>query len=92
MFGVTNAHITLPVTETKLGSDCSGSNGAANRTLTLANTSLSLHSQGFSIFVNGTGAHEGTGNDYTRSGNVITFLNNIDNGDEIQVNYFTWGD
>ena len=72
--------------ENKLGSDCSGSDGAANRTLTLAKTGV--RSTGLTITVNGTSLHEGAGKDFTISTNVITFLNAIWNADNIRVVYF----
>ena len=72
--------------ENKAGSDCSGSSGATDRTLTLANTNAS--SYGLVVTVNGTSLHEGAGKDFTFSSGVITFLNAIDNSDNIRVVYF----
>lgn len=69
--------------DTKLGSDCTGSDGAVNRTLTADHTiegAIVLSVQGASL-------HEGAGKDFTVSGNVITFLNAIDNTDNIRVVY-----
>jgi len=72
--------------ENKTGANCSGSSGAANRTLTLAKSNVV--STGLSVTVNGTSLHEGAGKDFTISSNVITFLNIIDNSDNIRVVYF----
>jgi len=72
--------------ENKTGADCSGSSGAANRTLTLAKANVV--STGLVVTVNGTTLHEGARKDFTISANVITFLNAIDNGDNIRVVYF----
>ena len=72
--------------ENKSGADCSGSSGAANRTLTLAKANVS--STGLVVTVNGTTLHEGSRRDFTISANIITFLNAIDNGDNIRVVYF----
>ena len=82
--------VKSPVTETKLGSNCSGSDGNANRTFTLASASADIHSQGFSIWINGTPLHEGAGLDFTRTTNVLTFLNKIWDVDKIQINYFKY--
>lgn len=70
----------------KLGSNCSGSDGTANRTLTLADTTAG--DNGLTVTVNGTTLHEGAGKDFTISSGVITFLNVIDNSDNIRVVYF----
>lgn len=71
----------------KRGSNCSGNNGAANRVLTLGNTSLTT---GVIIFVNGTFLHPT--HDYTVShlaaSSTITFLNPIWNEDYIDGLYF----
>ena len=42
----------IPNTENKLGSDCTGSDGATGRVLTLANTST-MKTAGFMVFRNG---------------------------------------
>ena len=76
---------SLSVNENKVGSNCSGSDGTANRTLTLSSNVSPVSSV---VIVNGTGLHEGSGKDYTISGNVITFLNVVDNTDNIKVVYF----
>jgi len=73
--------------ENKLGSDCSGSSGATNRTLTLAVSNV--RSTGLTVTVNGTTLHEGAAKDFTISSNVITFINAVDNTDNIRVVYFT---
>ena len=84
--GIINESQMSPQPENKLGSDCSGTDGQANRTLTLAKASVYST---FIITVNGTGLHEGAGKDFTASGNVITFLNNVNDTDNIRVVYFS---
>ena len=59
------------------GSDCSGSDGTANRTLTHTSDLTSSHK----IFVGGTYLHETS--DYTYTGAIITFIIIIDNTDKI---------
>jgi len=76
--------------ENKRGSDCSGSEGATGRVLTLANTSLS-QSAGFKVFVGGALIHS---TDLTIShlatSSTVTFTNkNIFDADYIYVEYFT---
>jgi hypothetical protein len=71
--------------ETKTGSNCSGNSGDANRTLTLA---CKVGPTNSIVIVNGTGLHEGVGKDYTISGNTLTFLNQIDDSDNIKLVYF----
>ena len=85
--GIINESLICPQKATKLGSDCSGSDGAVNRTLTL--THPSIYSTGILVTVNQASLHEGTGLDFTASGNVITFLNNVWDVDKVQVVYFT---
>ena len=63
------------------GSDCAGVDGAVNRTLTHTKAMLS-HSL---VIVGRSTLFEGAGIDYTVSGNVVTFLINIDNTDKIMV-------
>ena len=64
-----------------LGSACTGTSGAANRTLVhskpLLNDNLVIVGRSTLIY--------GAGNDYTVSGATITFLNNIFNDDTIMV-------
>ena len=76
----------VPASEAKLGSNCTGSDGASNRTLTLAETTIK--SSGIIIIKNGTGLHEGVGLDYTVSSGVITFLGPVWDVDNIRVVYF----
>jgi hypothetical protein len=75
-------------TESKRGSDCSGSDGAANRVLTLANTALS-QTAGFQTFVNGLLLVPTT--EYTVAHNLtnsqVTFLNAVFNDQYIIVQY-----
>ena len=84
--GIINESQMSPQPENKLGSDCSGIDAAADRTLTLAKSSVYST---FIITVNGTSLHEGAGKDFTASGNVITFLNKIYDVDNIRVVYFS---
>ena len=77
----------IPCSENKTGIDCTGSDGDANRTLTLAEATIK--SGGLTITVNGTTLHEGAGKDFTLSSNVITFLNKIWDANEIRIVYFT---
>ena len=83
--GIINESQLYPQPETKEGSDCSGSDGAKNRTLTLTPTTVAAISH---IIVNGAGLHEGVGKDFTRSGSVITFLNAIYDVDNIRIAVF----
>jgi len=76
----------VPSSENKLGSDCSGSDAASNRTLTLAESTIK--SAGITVIKNGTGLHQGSGKDYTVSSNVITFLGPVWDVDNIRVIYF----
>jgi len=66
----------------KLGSDCSGSDGATNRVLTLTNTQLTTK---IIVFKEGTLLHPNT--DYTvshkDSGTTITFLGKVWNSQKI---------
>lgn len=79
---------STPNTENFDGSDCTGSDEAANRTLTLTNTATSQNEM---ITVNGQVQTITT--DYTISHNssssVITFVRTIFNSDKIDVRYFT---
>lgn len=90
--GTNNPYITEPTYEAKAGSDCSGSSGAKNRTLTLSSTAANLHASGFLVSINGTSLHQGAGLDFTRATNVLTFLNNVDDADNISVTYFTYSE
>ena len=76
----------LPKGYNIVGSACSGSDGEANRTYTL--TDSNILADGFIIIVNGTSLHEGTGKDFTYSSSVVTFLNNIDDTDNIHIQFF----
>ena len=76
---------TMVNKENKLGSDCSGSDGTTNRTLTLTEPRIL---EVITLCVNGTVLHEGAGLDFTRSTNIITFLNIVDNTDKIRIVYF----
>lgn len=68
---------TIPVK--KRGSNCSGSDGATNRTLTITEGPLLDNSM---VYVGGRLLHPTE--EYTLSGNVITFLIAIDNTDYIR--------
>lgn len=79
----------VATSENKRGSNCSGSDGAKARVLTLANTSLSK-SAGFKVFRNGALLHS---TDLTIShlaaSSTVTFTEiNIFNTDYIYVEYF----
>ena len=75
------------VNEEKTGSDLSGTDGAKNRTLTLAQTDA--QSTGMLVHINGAFYHRGAGKDYTHSNGVITFINEIFNSQIISVSYVT---
>jgi len=79
-------------TETKRGSDCSGSNGETNRVLTLANTQLT-QSGGFNVFVNGLNLVPTTEYVVTHSdsASTIKFLNIVWDTDYIVVVYLEQG-
>lgn len=74
-----------PRSESINGSDLSGSDGTANRTYTLTYSTVSHDS--VQIVVNGTSLHKGSGLDFTIAGQVITFLNIVDNSDVINIYY-----
>ncbi len=75
-------------TENKRGSDCTGSDGATNRVLTLTNSRLSSNED---VFVNGIRLTINV--DYTithnTSNSTITFLGEIYDSDYITVRYQT---
>ena len=73
----------LGSTESILGSALGGSSGAANRTYTTASGFTLM----IDITVNGTTLHEGSGKDFTTSGTTITFLNAVDDTDNIRLAY-----
>lgn len=77
-----------PTTESKLGSDCSGVDGASNRVLTLSNTGETL-SGGFLVYASGLALALTT--EYTVvhsiTGSQITFLNGMWDDMTIVVNY-----
>lgn len=79
-------------TESKRGSDCSGTDGTANRVLTLANTSLTTD-DGFMVFVGGLRLVPTT--EYTvshlSSSSTVTFLNVVYDSDYIVVSYIQSG-
>lgn len=64
----------------------SGSVNGSNTSFTLANTPVSGTEQ---VFLNGMLQHEGAGNDYTISGDTITFVTAPDAGWKLFVNYAT---
>ncbi len=76
-------------TESKLGSDCSGSDGAANRVLTLANTQTTVQG-GFLVYASGLALALTTEYtvDHNNSGTEITFLNRMWDDMTIVVNYY----
>ncbi len=79
----------IPNTENKTGVDCTGSNGASNRTLTLANTGTTS-TPGFLVYASGLALALTI--DYTvvhnDSDSVITFLNPLWDDMTIVVSYF----
>lgn len=80
----------MTTTESLRGSNCSGTDGTANRVLTLANTSLTI-AGGFTVIVNGltlVPTTEYTITHYT-SGSDVTFLNIVNNTDYVVVMYDT---
>jgi len=76
-----------PQSEYKLGSDCSGTDGATNRVLTLANTAVSSQER---VYLDGVRLQQNT--DYTVShlsaSSTITFIVPVWNTQKIQVDYF----
>jgi len=76
----------LPRSRNITGSDCTGSDGVADRTYVIPD--VGILSSGMDITVNGTTLHEGAGNDFTLVSDTVTFLNIIDNTDVIRINYF----
>ena len=64
----------------------SGSINGSNTSFTLANAPVSGTEQ---VFLNGMLQHEGAGNDYTISGDTITFVTAPDAGWKLFVNYAT---
>lgn len=87
MTGVTRKGKIPATPENKLGSNCSGINGAKNRILTLTNVQKTSNEK---VFVQGAFLHPIQ--DYTVShltaSSTITFLNFLDNTDFIYVGYF----
>lgn len=76
----------LPRSRNITGADCTGSDGAADRTYAIPD--VGILSSGMDITVNGTTLHEGASSDYTLASDTMTFLNIIDNTDVIRINYF----
>ncbi len=78
-----------PETESKLGSDCSGVDGASNRVLTLANTKTTVDG-GLLVYVEGLVLALTTNFtiDHNNTGSEITFLGAINDSDVIVVNYY----
>ena len=80
-----------PRTVNVTGADCTGIDGASNRTYTFPESSVTPW--GMNVSVNGATLHEGVGNDFTISSNVITFLNALWDSSVIRISYFvTYGD
>jgi hypothetical protein len=69
------------VSESKLGSNCSGSTGDKNRQLTLANTPITI----VSIVIDGAFLYPTY--DYTLNTNILTFLNSLWDDQKILVAY-----
>ena len=76
-----------PYEESISGSDLSGNDGETSRSYTLRFGSIST--VGIRISVNGTFQHRGSSNDYTRTGNIITFVNAIGDSAVITISYYT---
>ena len=80
--------LSASTVERKLGSDCTGSDGDANRVLTLANTTTSAKEM---VFLDGVCLKAGT--DYTANhlaaSSTITFLLKVWDTQHIEVLYFT---
>jgi hypothetical protein len=72
---------STPATTCKLGSDFTGADGAANRTLALA-TGV----DGFEIWINGRVLH--LTDEYTYNGATLTIIPPLDNIDNIQIQSF----
>jgi len=80
---------TLNEPEQYRGSDCSGSDGATGRVLTLSNTTTTL-SKGFQVFKNGLLMHSPDITvSHKSSGSTITFNVEVWDTDYIEVHYFT---
>ena len=77
----------LPRSVNTTGAGCTGSDGTANRTYVISDSNILT--EGFTITINGTTLHQGAGKDFTFSTATVTFLNIVDNTDEIRINYFT---
>lgn len=76
----------LPRTKNITGSDCSGTDGTADRTYTLPETAIL--SSGLDLVINGTTLMEGASYDFTLVSNVVTFLNIVDDSDIIRISYW----
>lgn len=80
-----------PRTVNVTGADCTGSDGASNRTYTFPESTVTPYAM--NVSVSGATLHEGTGKDFTISSSVITFLNALWDTSVIRVSYFiTYGD
>lgn len=74
-------------TEEKTGSDLTGSSGATNRVLSLAESNV--ESDGIDLIVQGRRLMRTTEYTFDSSNNEITFLVGINDSDDIEVSYFT---
>ena len=81
-------NITGGTSETKLGSDCSGTDGGTSRVLTLSNSRITLDN-GFIVVVSGSTLHPTTDFtlDHNDSSSTITFLNALYDDQPILVIY-----
>lgn len=75
----------VPRTENITGASLTGSSGATNRTYTVAFDNMLA--SGIQVQVQGAPLHQTS--DFTVAGQVITFLNAVDNTDVIAIYYFT---
>lgn len=75
--------------ENKTGADCSGSDGASSRVLTLSNTSLTQDGGTF-VYVNGLFQHSSDVTlSHAASGTTVTFTERLWDTDKIAVIYLT---
>lgn len=70
--------------EVKRGSDFSGSSGATNRTITLANVPIS---SSVIVWVTGKILHKTS--EYTVSGSIVTIIGMLRQDDFVDIRYFT---
>lgn len=87
--GSGSTYSSRPRQESFVGSDCTGSNGDANRVLTLSNTATTIYNA--TVYINGLMQDTRAGQDYNLLNQVaaeITFLNPVYDADVIVVLYY----